>query len=231
MMTLRWYALLGAAVAIGLGALVYARHVDVTCGTVLLTYDLEEAAQQWFSRLLKAFAEFASCGRVWHIREKGYIDDWKRHGGATSQLSRRAITPALSLPRRVRCNLQVPSLEAGNQTLYLFPDRMLVYESNGVGAVRYSQLAVSILDSLFNEDDAAPSDAQRVGTTWQYVNKDGGPDRRFNNNAEIPVMRYGNVHFTSPTGLNELFQCSRPEAGQQLADALRAVSPASAVQH
>jgi hypothetical protein len=225
MVKLRWYVLLGATVSVGLATLLYARHLDVTHGTAVLTYDLDTASEAWFSRLLAAFKEFASCDRVWHIREKGSIEDWKRNAGATSRLSRRAIVPALSLPRRVRCNLEVPSLEAGSQTLYLFPDRMLVYEGSSVGAVPYSQLTTSVPDSLFHEDETVPSDSKRVGTTWQYVNKDGGPDRRFNNNTQIPVMRYGNIHFTSSTGLNELFQCSRPEAGRRLTAALR-VSPA-----
>jgi hypothetical protein len=225
MVKLRWYVLLGATVSVGLATLLYARHLDVTHGTAVLTYDLDTASEAWFSRLLAAFKEFASCDRVWHIREKGSIEDWKRNAGATSRLSRRAIVPALSLPRRVRCNLEVPSLEAGSQTLYLFPDRMLVYEGSSVGAVPYSQLTTSVPDSLFHEDETVPSDSKRVGTTWQYVNKDGGPDRRFNNNTQIPVMRYGNIHFTSSTGSNELFQCSRPEAGRRLTAALR-VSPA-----
>ena len=74
-LALRWYLLLGAAVVVGLAALLYARHRDVTRGTAVLTYDLETSVQQRFSRLLAAFTEFASCDRVWHIREKGAIEE------------------------------------------------------------------------------------------------------------------------------------------------------------
>ena len=27
--------------------------------------------------------------------------------------------------------------------------------------------------------------------TWQYANKSGGPDRRFNNNRQLPICLYG----------------------------------------
>jgi hypothetical protein len=42
----------------------------------------------------------------------------------------------------------------------------------------------------FLETDHAHRDARRVGTTWKYVRRDGGPDRRFNDNVELAVMAY-----------------------------------------
>jgi hypothetical protein len=56
---------------------------------------------------------------------------------------------------------------------------------------------------MFREQDAVPSDAKQVGTTWRYVNKNGTPDKRFNNNTQIPIMRYGVIHFTSSSGLKQ----------------------------
>ncbi len=41
-----------------------------------------------------------------------------------------------------------------------------------------------------------------VDRTWRYVNKNGGPDRRFNNNAQLPVVKYGVLYLSSATGLN-----------------------------
>jgi hypothetical protein len=224
--SLRWqlYLAFGAAFALGIVLLLYARHRDVIRGTAVLTYDLEVGAQKWFTRLIAAFTEFASCEKVWHIPAKGETDDWKRHAGATALVDRQVVMPTLSLPRRVLCNFQVPSLKAGRQTLYFFPDRLLVYESGSVGAVAYSALTASASESKFREEDPAPSDAKSIGMTWRYVNKDGGPDRRFNNNTQIPIMRYGSILFTSPTGLNELFQCSRPEAAEKLVVALKSPS-------
>lgn len=40
------------------------------------------------------------------------------------------------------------------------------------------------------------------------MNKKGGPDRRFNNNPQLPVMLYCSLNFTSLGGLNEEFQIS-----------------------
>jgi hypothetical protein len=47
-----------------------------------------------------------------------------------------------------------------------------------------------------------------VGQTWAKANKDGSPDRRFNNNYQIPIAKYGVLWFQSPTGLLEAYMIS-----------------------
>jgi hypothetical protein len=59
-----------------------------------------------------------------------------------------------------------------------------------VGGVSYSDLRVNWGVSAFIEDESVPRDSTIDGYTWQYVNKHGGPDRRFKNNKQIPVVRY-----------------------------------------
>ena len=58
-----------------------------------------------------------------------------------------------------------------------------------------------------------------VGRTWRYVNKKGGPDRRFKDNCEIPICAYEQVHLSSSTGLNEVIQLSCRGAGAALSAA------------
>ena len=54
----------------------------------------------------------------------------------------------------------------------------------------------------FIEDGWVPSDGTVVDRTWRYVNKNGGPDRRFNNNAQLPIVKYGVLYVSSATGVN-----------------------------
>lgn len=88
--------------------------------------------------------------------------------------------------------------------MHFFPDRVLIYDAAGVGAVSYQTLLVTVRDRRFIEDETVPSDALIVDKTWKYVNKSGGPDRRFKNNHELPICLYQEMTFTSSTGLNEL---------------------------
>jgi hypothetical protein len=68
-----------------------------------------------------------------------------------------------------------------------------------------------------------PKDATVTGSTWRYVNKKGGPDRRFKNNPEIPICAYEKLHVSSPTGLNEMIQVSRQGASVGMREAVSAL--------
>jgi hypothetical protein len=214
------YPALGLLLPLGFLLSIWARHRDVTHGTAMLKYDLEGEAEVWFKNLVAAFGEFSSCDRVWHVSAQGATSDWKRNAGASTLVQRRAVLPTTALPRRVQSNITPLMLPAGRQTLYFFPDRLLVYESNAVGAVSYASLHASPESIRFRESGGVPGDAEVLEYTWRFVAKSGGPDRRFGNNAQIPVLRYSELHLTSDSGLNEMFQCSRPNAADTLARAI-----------
>ena len=113
------------------------------------------------------------------------------------------------------------------KALYFFPDRVLVYGQGKVGAVSYADLELKVGNFNMIEAQGVPPDASIVDYTWRFVNKDGSLDRRFNNNRRIPIAVYSELHFTSKTGLNELFQASRPDAGTALVETLRKLALAT----
>lgn len=65
--------------------------------------------------------------------------------------------------------------------------------------------------------------ASVVRRLWKYPNKNGGPDRRFADNRQLPICLYKSIHLTSPTCLDELSQVSKAELTRQSAGALRAL--------
>lgn len=72
----------------------------------------------------------------------------------------------------------------------------------------------------FIEDGPLPGDAHRSGTTWRYVNRGGGPDRRFSDNPQLPVMLYGQIDLNSSGGLWERLHISDAMKGAEFSDAL-----------
>ena len=62
----------------------------------------------------------------------------------------------------------------GKQTLYFFPDKVLVFEKDCVGAVSYENLNIQIQEAKFIEDNGVPSDTTVIDHTWKYVNKKVG---------------------------------------------------------
>jgi hypothetical protein len=176
--------------------------------TTVLFYNLQPPVLPGFESLHNAFENLGRCSARWHVDAQAAVSDRKYHAGATSNVRRSRIGLHMKSPPHVKTNIPVLCLPAGRQQLYFFPDRILVYDSNGVGAVSYAGLRVCPDTTRFIESEGVPSDSQVVGRTWRYVNRDGGPDRRFRDNREIPIVLYSEVHFRSDTGLNELFMFS-----------------------
>lgn len=202
----------GVLLALTVVGVVVAHRRDVLAKTVVLFYELEPAAERTYKALHDAFGDLLTCHAVWHVEAAGATGDWKRSGGATTTLRRKRVSLACSAPPDVATNIAVPRIPCGRQTVYLFPDRVLVFSPEGVGAVSYSDLSVVRGTTRFVEDGGVPGDTEVVGSTWQYVNRNGGPDRRFNSNRQIPVVLYEEMHLRSGGGLNELFQLSRQGA-------------------
>lgn len=204
------------------------RQWDIMRTTTVLMYDLEDAAVQQYQKLHDAFDQLAQAGRVGHIGARGNVIDGRRHAGAGAIVNRRVIRPHKQPPKRLVTNIEVASLPVGRQTLHFLPDRLLIVDSAGVGAVGYSELRITNSTTRFIEEQGVPTDATVVGQTWKYVNKGGTPDRRFKNNYEIPIALYEEIHFSSPSGLNEVIQVSRRGVGEALDTARRELASAVA---
>ena len=205
--TTTWIVTLAAITITALA--VYARHTDVLNGTAILNYALEPDAANEYSKLQAPFRQLAGCEKVWHIDATAHTSDTKHHAGASVGMDRKETQPRFSKPPKVQCNIDVPVLQTKDVTLYFFPDRLLVYDAAGVGSVSYANLEVEGGENRFVENESVPRDSRQMDRTWQYVNKKGGPDRRFAHNREFPIMQYGLLGFSSAQGLKAIFMCSR----------------------
>ena len=84
--------------------------------------------------------------------------------------------------------------------------------SKDFGIVDLKNIRFNYSDSNFIEEESVPSDSKNVGYTWKYCNKNGSPDRRYANNYQIPIQRYGEIAISSSEGLNEEFMISNSES-------------------
>ena len=211
-------------VPLSIGGLVWAVHADKLRKTVVLFYELEPHIEEAFQNLHNAFDSLRACSRIWHVESKGNITttyDWKVNAGAGFLVKRKVIAPHAGSPPYFQCNVSIPVLPAGRQRLYFLPDRILVWDTNGIGAVDFEQLDINSGEQRFIEDEGVPSDTRVVDKTWKYKNVKGGPDRRFNNNREIPIVIYEAIKLTSKSGVQELFQASKTGIGLKLNSAVK----------
>lgn len=204
----------------GVAAMYAAYTRDVLAKTVVLLYEFDLEPEKTYAQLHEAASQLASCAKVWHIEASGQVYDKKYHAGASSLIRRKATSITKSEPPYVKTNVETIAIGVGRQTLHFFPDRVLVYDVNGVGAVNYSSLNISVTSTRFIESESVPRDAEVVDKTWRYVNKSGGPDKRFKDNKQLPICRYEEIRFSSSTGLKEVLQLSKCGLGEKFASAI-----------
>jgi len=190
------------------GAVLVSRYDEVRKCTVVF-YDFDAEMEAAYQDVHDTFEALSRSAYVWHVESSGRVFDRKYHAGASSLVQRKTIKLRVAAPPYVKTNIGVPAIPVGRQTLWFFPDHLLVYDSGKVGAVEYTDLELEGSSTRFVENGTAPLDATVVGQTWRFVNKSGGPDRRFSSNAELPICMYGQLALRSDTGLNELIQTSR----------------------
>jgi hypothetical protein len=205
-------ALLFITVSI-VGTWVACRH-DLLSKTTVLFYNVEDDANSQYQALHDAFNELAKCDALWRVEAHGKTDDWKHQAGASHLIRRKAIVFGMGEPRGIKTNIAVPSIPLVGQTVYFFPDRLLVLSSSSAGAVSYDGLQVEVTPQRFIESERLASDVKVVGQTWKYVNKSGGPDKRFKDNRQLPVVLYEQIVVSSASGLNAVVQLSRLGAGE-----------------
>lgn len=189
----------------------------------VLFYEPDQATSDLFERLSGAISHAAAAHKLKSIVTTSSYADTKYSAGATQGLKFGAASLTLGQAPGVVANIPVPVLTAERTTLAFFPDRVLAFQGKSVGAVDYARLQGISEFVRYIESDSVPSDARIIDQTWQYVNKKGGPDKRFKNNRQLPICAYNQLNLSTPDGLDIRFLSSKEGSFDALADALRAV--------
>lgn len=190
---------------------------------VPVEYALEGAVPAWTEKMARTWQSLRNLGGAWRIVESGSVDTLhqrKINAGASHLINRVGVSFGTGHPKVLTTNIAVPSLTSGRTTLYFLPDRVLLRTARKWSDVGYAQLRADVHHQRFIEDGRLPRDARQVDTTWRYVNKGGGPDRRFKDNRQLPVMLYGRVHLSSPQGLSWILDLSVPGVAESFASCL-----------
>ncbi|EOH6072065.1 hypothetical protein ACMAVI_000089 [Burkholderia cenocepacia] len=182
--------------------------------STVLFYDFDEGGEQAYEHVLSTFSTLRDCRASWRILASGYVLDGRYNAGAGRTLKRKTATLGTGGVKHVKCNIDVPCLNAGRNLFYFYPDRVFIVSGKRVAVCTYGSLEMETKLTHFIEDERVPSDSQVVGHTWRFVNKNGTPDRRFNNNKQIPIAQYEELKLSSSRGIQECFHFSRAGAAK-----------------
>lgn len=183
-----------------------------TKGMIDLDYDIEADQQSLVDSRMNPMIKITECAKVWRIMQTSKVIDRKYSGGASNTVNRTACAASTKAPFPFRANVKVAAFKVKKETLIFLPDKLFIIQGSKIGALNYSDISSHPHTTRFIESEAVPKDAQIVGQTWKYVNKSGGPDRRFKDNRQLPICLYGELELTSTSGLNTVIMYSNPDA-------------------
>ena len=210
-----WWAAL-AIIPIALGGVLQKRYRVRT--TTRLFYELSETESANLTLLHQAITHLSQSRQIWRIIEKVTTDRQKYNAGASSLIKRMPVHAGrLEIPK-VTSNVPVVGIDMGAIKMFFLPDMILYLQGNTFANIPYNTFSARQGTTRFIEDASVPGDALVVGQTWKYVNKKGGPDRRFKSNRQLPIAQYGVLELVSSAGLNIHLNTSSAEKAAAFAN-------------
>jgi len=164
-----------------------------------------------------AFQAFRSCNKTWAIVSSTRNTELK--SSAYTTVEKKPVFFKNSSFPYLTTSFKVPTFPSGKGLCYYYPKFVIYGDSiNSFEVYPLDAVSLRYKATRFIEDGIRPSDSKQVDTTYKYVNKNGGPDRRFAYNPVMPVLLYGDISI-SPFG--DTFQVSNSDAAMRLELAFR----------
>jgi hypothetical protein len=184
--------------------------------------EIEGEPAELYYRLRDEFAALSDCAAIWDVKTRQATDKFHERTTANTRIGREKVCFGLGSCDLIEWEQKVPHFQnAKGGDMYLYPGFILYRAAReAFSLIEYHDAPGNVTSVSFQEEDGVPSDSQVIGQTWAKANKDGSQDRRFANNYQIPIARYGALVLKSDHGLWEEFQFSNVQKLVNFANAL-----------
>lgn len=193
-------------------------------GRFSIIYEFDEVEQQRWEKVSAAWRAVAASKSLQEVTSIAKSKKARTSGGIENAVDTVKITSGKSLPWYLRTNIVPIVFKLHDRQLAIMPDRLIIFGKKQFGALDYRRVRFDISAFGFLEGGPVPSDSEVIKTVWAYTNNDGSPDRRYTNNKQYPVVKYGKIIISSPDGLNIQILCSNESASDALNEILNSTT-------
>jgi hypothetical protein len=182
--------------------------------STISTYIEVDADQaELYFRLRDEFAALSDCAAIWDVKSHQANDKFHQRTVADTSIGRERVRFELGNCDLISWEQQIAHLRnAKGGELYLYPGFILYRAAReAFSLIVYHDVSGKACFVGFHEEDGVPADSEVIGRTWKRANKDGSRDKRFADNFEIPIARYGMLTLKTDSGLWEEFHFSKPD--------------------
>lgn len=170
-------------------------------GRVKTQYDFDEISKKHAKTLSEAIDCIKSCVSVWQMNDIFSNQTKRTNAGTDQSISRTKIEIVNKKPYFLNTNATCYFVKLKKEKLFILPDTIIIVSKNSINALNIKDLKITVSE-IRAVEDIAPEDAEILSYTWQFVNKNGTPDKRYKNNRQLPICHYGILSFQTDTGFN-----------------------------
>lgn len=183
---------------------------------------LESQFDSAYKEVHNAFMKMATSRKIWDFTSVSSVDQKVTRSAAGMGVTRSEVSFGIKNIEIIRSKYNALYLKNANGgDMYLYPTWLAIMDGERkFGLIDIRELEFNFEPLRFMETGRPVSDAKVVGKTWAKVNKNGSPDKRFKDNYEIPICKYGEMTLRSNTGLNEAYCISDFEKSSAFAEKL-----------
>ncbi len=191
-----------------------------------VNYEMDpDAALEW-EKFAEVFSTLSACKKLWIIETEQNVINTKTNAGAHRNLTRSTLKFSRIKANKhnglgVSSNAQSIRLKGKQCAILFLPGDVIIKKWSRIVAVSYKDLHLFTGTTNFIETDPVPKDATVIRYTWQYVNKNGSPDKRYSNNRQLPVCQYGQIKLLAGNQLRVEIHVSNAIATANVGSAFR----------
>ena len=155
--------------------------------------DLDDIEKRQYSVLCENFEKMLSSKKIWQITST--IRNTELKSSAASTVERKEIDFDTGVFNYIKSSFDIPILrDLSGNIYYIYPRYIIKAQS-------FTKFEIFPIDTInfrfskqrFIEDGVLPEDFVTIDYTYQYVNKNGEPDKRFSYNPRRPIVEYGKI--------------------------------------
>lgn len=185
---------------------------------VHIEYTLDDYSTRAFEHLSTAWMDLKGCSKLWQSVSEKTVINKRSWGNAGYSAKLKDVQFLRKYPFFIKTNVQPIGFKLEKKKLIFLPDKLLIVNGHQIGAINYTDIDFIFYENHFLEAKKVPADAEIVRTQWLKSNKDGSPDKRFKNNQQFPICRYGEFVIKSSTSLYVDFLCSNYSKFSSMSD-------------
>ncbi len=184
--------------------------------------DVDKALSDQEKEKYKAFCErfeaIMSSEKAWVISSS--VTNTELKSSAGTLVDRKNTNFYTGVFDFIKSEFDIPILtDCKGITYYLYPQFIIkATSSTSFDVFPVESVEIKYRLTRFVEAETVPSDSKVLNYTYQYVNQNGGPDRRYAYNPQRPVVGYGSIEINK---FSLSYQVSNAEAAEKFVEAYK----------